>query len=192
MSLPTSNLVPTVEKEKMKADGSNFLSWFRSLKTLLISLKMDYVLEAPLGDKPAYTATEDEKNVFLSRAGEYSLVQAGMLFDMEDELQKCFANMSAYEIITALKTDFAPKSMVARFNTFKFFIMTMMEEHGSIVEHVAKMSEYIQCLIVQEYDIPDELRLIGFCTRCPLATMNLSWIFSRKRFLNLYLSYLKC
>ena len=143
MYLPTSNLVPTVEKEKLKADGSNFLSWFRSLKTLLMFLNMDYVLDSPLGDKPVNNTTEDDKNVFLSRAGNYSLVLAGMLYDMEAELQRCFVNMSAYEIITVLKINFAPQAMVARFNTFKAFMTTTMEEHDSIIEHVAKMYDYI-------------------------------------------------
>ena len=137
MSLPTFNLAPSVEKQKLKADGSNFFSWFRSLKTLLISLNMDYALEAPLGDKPADIASEDEKNVFLSRAGDYSLVQAGMLFDMDVEQKENFVNMSAYEIITVLKTDLAPKAIVARFETFKLFMTTMMKEHDSIDEHVA-------------------------------------------------------
>ena len=134
MSLPTFNLAPTVQKEKLKADGSNFLPRFRSLKTLLIPLNMDYVLEAPLGDKPTDTATEDEKIVFLSRAGDYSVVEAGMLFDMEAELQKRFVNMSVYEISTALKTDFAPKAMVARYKTLELFMTAKMEEHESISE----------------------------------------------------------
>ena len=73
MSLPSFNLALSVEKENLKADGSNFFSWFRYLKTLLISLNMDYVLEAPLGDKPADTATEDEKNVFFCQGWVTSL-----------------------------------------------------------------------------------------------------------------------
>ena len=65
--------------------------------------------------------------------------------------------MTAYEIITILKTDFAPKAMVVRFKTLKLFMTTIMEEHGSIVDHVAKMSDYIQYLIAQGHDIPNKL-----------------------------------
>ena len=63
MSRPTFNLGPLLEKEKLKTDGSNFMTWYRTLRILLVPHKMSYVLEAALGDEPADTATQDEKNV---------------------------------------------------------------------------------------------------------------------------------
>ena len=46
MSRPTFNLGPFLEKEKLKTNGSNFMSWFRNLRILLTPHKMGYVLEA--------------------------------------------------------------------------------------------------------------------------------------------------
>ena len=105
---PTFNLGSFLEKDKLKTDGTNFTNWFRTLRILLVPLKMAYVLEGALGDAPADDASQDEKNVYLSNTDDYNLVQSGMLYSMEAELQKCFERMGAYEIITDLKAVFAP------------------------------------------------------------------------------------
>ena len=95
-SLPSFNLGSFLEKDKQKSDGSNFTNWFRTLRILLVPLKMAYVLEASLGDAPAEDATQGETNVYLTKLDDYSLVQSGMLYAMEAELQKRFESMSAY------------------------------------------------------------------------------------------------
>ena len=102
------------------------------------------------------------------------MVQAGMLYDMELELQKGFVNMSAYEIITVLKTDFAPKAMVERYKTLELFMTTNMDEHGRISEHVVKVFDCIQHLNALEYDIPGELAIDRVLHSPPLAIMRFS------------------
>ena len=82
-SRPTFNLGPFIEIEKLKTNGSNFTSWFRTLRILLVPLKMSYVLETALGDAPATTATPAEKNVYLIKSDDSSLVQKGMLYAMD-------------------------------------------------------------------------------------------------------------
>jgi len=86
MSRPTFNLGSFIDKEKLKTNGSNFMTWYRTLRILLTPHKMSYVLETPLGDKPTDTSTEDEKNVYLSKADDSSFVQSGMLYAMEADL----------------------------------------------------------------------------------------------------------
>ena len=51
-----------LEKTKLKDDGSNYTDWVRNLRIILIAAKKDYVLEAPLGDKPAARAMPDVMN----------------------------------------------------------------------------------------------------------------------------------
>src|SRR3954469_1944526 len=109
---PSFNLGSFLEKDKLKADGSNFTNWFRTLRILLVPLKMAFVLEGALGDAPADDASQDEKNVCLSKTDDYNLVQSGMLYFMEAELQKSFERMGAYEIITNLNAVFAPQARV--------------------------------------------------------------------------------
>ena len=115
MSRPTFKLGPFLEKEKLKTNGSNFTTWFRTLRILLVPHKMSYVLEAAIGDKPANTSTQDDKNVYQSKVDDSSLVQSGMLYAMEPELQKRFEKMSAYDIITDLKAVFAPQARAERY-----------------------------------------------------------------------------
>src|SRR3954466_14553717 len=143
---PSFNLGSFLEKEKLKTDESNFTNWFRTLRILLVPLKMAYVLEATLGDAPAEDASQDEKNVYFSRSDDYNLVQSGMLYSMEAELQKRFERMSAYDVITDLKVFFAPKAKVERYEGSEAFFSAKMDEHSSVSEHVVKMSCYVQRL----------------------------------------------
>ena len=63
-----------LEKAKLKDDGSNYMDWVRNLRIILIATQKNYVLEAPLGAKPAGGATPDVMNVWQSKADDYSTV----------------------------------------------------------------------------------------------------------------------
>src|SRR3954465_1675044 len=107
---------------------------------------MAYVLEDALGDAPSDNASQDEKNVYLSRTDDYNLVQSGMLYSMEAELQKHFERTDAYEIITDLKAVFAPQARAERYEASEAFFLAKMGEHISVSEHMGKMSGYVQRL----------------------------------------------
>ena len=94
MSRPTFNLGLFLEKEKLKTNGSNFMSGFHNLRILLTPHKVGYVIEAAIGDAPADDASEDEKKVYQSKVDDSSFVQSGMLYAMEPDLQKRFEKMS--------------------------------------------------------------------------------------------------
>ena len=51
-----------LEKAKLK-DGSNYTDWIHNLRIILIAAQKNYVLEAPLGARPAADATDDVMNV---------------------------------------------------------------------------------------------------------------------------------
>ena len=63
-----------LEKAKLKDDGSNYTDWVRNLRIILIAAKKDYVLQAPLGERPATGATPDVVNAWQSKADDYSIV----------------------------------------------------------------------------------------------------------------------
>ena len=52
-----------LEKAKLKHDGSNYTDWVRNLRIILIATQKNYILEAPLGARPAADAADDIKNV---------------------------------------------------------------------------------------------------------------------------------
>src|SRR4051812_22103173 len=154
---PTFNLGSFLEKDKLKTDGTNFTNWFRTLRILLVPLKMAYVLEAALGDAPAEDASQDEKNVYLSKTDDYNLVHSGMLYSMKAELQKRFERMGSYEIITDLKAVFAPQARAEWCEASESFFSAKMDEHNNVSEHVLKMPGYVQRLNALECQIRDEL-----------------------------------
>ena len=76
-----------LEKAKLKDDGRNYTDWVRNLRIILIATQKNYVLEAPLGARPAADAIDDVKNVWQSKADDYSIVRCAMLYGLEAGLQ---------------------------------------------------------------------------------------------------------
>ena len=90
-----------LEKAKLKDDGINYTNWVRNLRIILIVAQKNYVLEAPLGARPAADATDDVKNVWKSKTNDYSIVQCAMLYDLESGLQRC---LNVMELIRCSKS----------------------------------------------------------------------------------------
>ena len=61
-----------LEKTKLKDDSSNDADWFRDLRFILIAAQKNYVLDAPLGDRPI--AGADVMNVWQARYDDYLIV----------------------------------------------------------------------------------------------------------------------
>ena len=97
MARPSFNLNSFLEKEKLKSNGSNFADWHHNLRILLRAGEKEYVLNAPLGVAPSEDAPEEVINVFLTRKNDHEVVQAGILFGLEAELQKRFENYGPFE-----------------------------------------------------------------------------------------------
>src|SRR6266536_1609558 len=79
-----------IEKAKLKDGGSNYTDWVCNLRIILIATQKNYVLDAPLGERPAAGAEADVLNVWQARSDDYSIVQCAMLYDLELGLQRCF------------------------------------------------------------------------------------------------------
>ena len=98
-----------LEKAKLKDGGSNYTNWVRNLRIILITAHNNYVLEAPLGAKPAAGATPDVMNVWQRKADDYSIVQCAMLYGLELGLQRCFEHHGAYDMLQQLKFNISSK-----------------------------------------------------------------------------------
>ena len=79
-----------LEKTKLKDDSSNDVDWVRDLRFILIAAQKNYVLDAPLGDRPIAGADADVVNVWLAQYDDYLRVLCTMLYGLEPGLQKCF------------------------------------------------------------------------------------------------------
>ena len=63
-----------LEKAKLKDDGSNYTDWVHNLRIILIVAQKNYVLDAPLGDRPIAGADADVMNVWLAQYDDYLIV----------------------------------------------------------------------------------------------------------------------
>ena len=63
-----------LEKNKLKDYSSNDADWIRDLRIILIAAQKNYVLDAPLGDRPIAGADADVMNVWLAQYDDYLIV----------------------------------------------------------------------------------------------------------------------
>ena len=63
-----------LDKNKLKDDSSNDADWVRDLRFILTVAQKNYVLDAPLGDRPIAGADADVMNVWLAQCDDYLIV----------------------------------------------------------------------------------------------------------------------
>ena len=63
-----------LEKNKLKDDSSNDADWVHDLRIILIVAQKNYVLDAPLGDRPIAGADVHAMNVWQARYDDYLIV----------------------------------------------------------------------------------------------------------------------
>ena len=63
-----------LEKTKLKDDSSNDADWVHDLRCILVAAQNNYVLDAPLGDRPIAGAGADVMNVWLAQYADYLIV----------------------------------------------------------------------------------------------------------------------
>ena len=63
-----------LEKPKLKDDSSSDADWIRDLRFILIAAQKNYVLDAPLGDRPIAGADANVMNVWLAQYDDYLIV----------------------------------------------------------------------------------------------------------------------
>ena len=63
-----------LEKTKLKDVSSKDADWVRDLRFILIAAQKNYVLEAPLGDRPIAGTDVDVRNVWQARYDNYLIV----------------------------------------------------------------------------------------------------------------------
>ena len=106
----------------LKDVSSNDADLVRDLRIILIAAQTNYVLDAPLGDRPIAGADPDVMNIWQSSVWWLfdSLVHHALC--LEPGLQKRFERHGAYEMFQELKLVFQTHAHVERYETFdKYF-----------------------------------------------------------------------
>ena len=89
----------------------------RDLKIILIAAQKNYVLDAPLGDRPIAGAYTDAMNIWQARYDDYLIVQCAIIYGLEPGLEKCFECHRAYEMFQELKLVFQTHACVKMYET---------------------------------------------------------------------------
>ena len=110
-----------LEKTKLKDDTSNDADRVRDLRFILIAAQKNYVLDAPLGDRPIAGADADVMNVWLDQYDDYLIVQCTMLNGLESGLQRRFERHGLYEMLQELKLIFQANTRVKRYEVSNKF-----------------------------------------------------------------------
>ena len=63
-----------LKKIVLKDVSSNDADWIRDLRIILIAAQKNYVLDAPLGERPIAGADADVMNVWLAQYDDYLIV----------------------------------------------------------------------------------------------------------------------
>ena len=79
-----------LEKIVLKNVSSNDADWIRDLRFILIAAQKNYVLDAPLGDKPIAGADADVMNVWLAQYDNYLIVSCTMIKRLRIGTSKTF------------------------------------------------------------------------------------------------------
>ncbi|KAK1612622.1 hypothetical protein QYE76_036295 [Lolium multiflorum] len=124
-----------LEKEKLKSNGSNFTDWFRHVRIFLAGGNLQYVLDAPLGDPPAETETDESG----SRSS------------------KRFEHHDPHELVNELKAIFETHAAVECYEASKHFFSCMMEEGSSVSGHMLVMTGHAKKLSDLGIVIPNRL-----------------------------------
>ena len=105
----------------LKNVSSNDADWIRDLRFILIAAQKNYVLNAPLGDRPIAGADADVMNVWLAQYDDYLIVLCTMLYGLESELQRRFERHGPYEMFHELKLIFPANTRVERYEVSNKF-----------------------------------------------------------------------
>ena len=91
------------------------------MRIILIAARKNYVLDAPLGERPAAGAEADVLNVWQARSNDYSIVQFAMLYGLELGLQRHFECHGAYGMFQELTLIFQANAWVERYEVSNKF-----------------------------------------------------------------------
>ena len=141
----------------LKDVSSKDADWIRDLRIILIAAQKNYVLDAPLGDRPTIGAIADVMNIWQARSDDYSIVQCAMLYGLEPGLQKRLECHGAYKMFQELKLVFQTHARVKRYETSDKYFAYKMEENSSTSEHVLRLSEYYNRLNQVGVNLPDKI-----------------------------------
>lgn len=114
--------------DKEKLDETNFIEWFRFLRAVLRYEKNFYVLENPPPIAPARNAPIEVRAAYDKYQNDSLSVGCLMLATMTPEFLRDHENMTAWDMISSLKSMFRLQIKRERFDTVNALSACIMTE----------------------------------------------------------------
>jgi hypothetical protein len=107
MAIKNQTLYPLASVlDQNKLNDINFVDWYHKLKIVLKHQKKEHVIDVSLPELLADTATRAERDRYEKKCDESNEMSCFMLVSMTPDLQKCFDDWSAYDMIGKLNNMF--------------------------------------------------------------------------------------
>ncbi|KAK9705145.1 hypothetical protein RND81_07G036400 [Saponaria officinalis] len=151
------NMRSVLEKEKLNAE--NFLDWERNLRIVLRSEGKEAVLDNPLPELLAPTATAAERRARQPTLDTSVQVTCLMLACMTPDFQKRFDDMDAYSIIVQLKTMFQKHARLERFEAHCKLLECKLAKGKPVGPHVFNLIGHFQIMEKLGFPYPEELTI---------------------------------
>ncbi|KAI3718325.1 hypothetical protein L6452_19190 [Arctium lappa] len=154
-----SQFTPRSILDKEKLDGTNFIEWFRSLRAVLRYEKKFYVLENPPPNTLVRNAPTEVIIAYDKYQNDSLIVGCLMLATTTPELLRDHENMTAWDMISSLKSMFRLQIKWERFDTIKALCACKMTERSSVSTHILKMKGYFDQLTRLGFPLGQELEI---------------------------------
>jgi hypothetical protein len=152
----------------LRTDGSNFASWYDTLRSVLKFRDLLHIIDDPMGDRLGGQASQDVIDNYFDYVDSNLLVRSTILSSMEPLLRPQVFRTSSSDMISELKDLFIEELFGMRFEWMNRFFSTSMEENTSLGRHLARMQRIHERLTGDlGYWMTDELAIDGVLRSLP-------------------------
>src|ERR1041384_4984104 len=144
-------MVSFLNGERLKENGSNFVSWYLRLRAVLKRTNLSFLTKEHVGNPPANDMDAKAAIDYQYRRRTYAIAKGIIETSIPQPLREEYADLDTYDMIDELKSSNLHRFRVARFELESEFLSTKMEEGSCLKAHLAKMHE-IHLSLVDDFD----------------------------------------
>src|SRR4051812_792998 len=144
-------LVSFLRDERHDENGSNFISWYLRLRTVLKRANLSFITKDHTGNPPSNDMDAQAAIDYQYRRRTYAISKGVIETSIPQAMHEEYAELDTYDMIDELKSLYMHQFRVARFELENEFLSTKMEEGSCLKAHLAKMNE-IHLSLVDDFD----------------------------------------
>src|SRR3954469_16242197 len=140
-------MVSLLHGEKIKENGSNFISWYLCLRAMLKRINLSFLTKEHVGNPQANDSNAQAAIDYQYRRRTYAIAKGIIETNIPQPLREEYADLDTYDMIDELKSSNLHQFRVARFELESEFLSTKLEEGSCLKAHLAKMHEIYLSLV---------------------------------------------